>query len=240
MTDMYFTDDNESLFSQALMSSVLQRHLDYIKVEVDKIPEERFRDLSDEEVVAQLKPELGIQPLVFHKDQQEILEQGETELDSLPIPLSSREGMKVASSESEARTPTAGSLCHDSDDKKTVRKIYHRLQNEGFVPWLDEEDLLAGQKWRTEIPRVVRRSDAVVVCLSPRAVDKSGFVQKEIRVALDAFDEKPEGSIYLLPVQLEECRIPERLADFHTIGLTGESGFTKLLKALRAREKQLE
>ena len=106
--------------------------------------------------------------------------------------------------------------------------------------WLDEEDLLAGQQWRSEIPKAVRRSDAVLVCLSQRAVDKSGFVQKEITVALDALDEKPEGSIYLLPVKLEECRIPERLAGIHAISLEAEAGFARLLKALRARAEQLK
>lgn len=71
-------------------------------------------------------------------------------------------------------------LCYSSADKPTVRTLYHRLRNDRFRPWLDEEDLLGGQKWRDEIPKVLRTSDAVIVCLSHSCVTKSGFVQREI------------------------------------------------------------
>lgn len=39
-------------------------------------------------------------------------------------------------------------LCHTAADKPAVRDLYHRLRADGFEPWLDEEDLLPGQKWQ--------------------------------------------------------------------------------------------
>src|SRR5437879_6382848 len=86
-------------------------------------------------------------------------------------------------------------LCHSSDDKNLVRKIYRRLRLDGVDPWLDEEKLVAGQEWAEEISRAVRKSDVVIVCLSHNSVTKEGFVQKEIKHALDAAQEKPEGTI---------------------------------------------
>jgi len=65
-------------------------------------------------------------------------------------------------------------LCHASGDKPAVRELYHRLRAAGFDPWLDEENLLPGQDWQLEIPQAVRSSDAVIVCLSTRAVTKRG------------------------------------------------------------------
>ena len=88
-------------------------------------------------------------------------------------------------------------LCHASGDKPAVRELYHRLRAAGFDPWLDEENLLPGQDWQLEIPQAVRSSDAAIVCLSTRAVTKRGYVQKEIRYALDVADEQPEGAIFL-------------------------------------------
>ena len=42
-------------------------------------------------------------------------------------------------------------LCHASEDKPQVREVYRHLQEEGFQPWLDEEDLVnARQKRRAE------------------------------------------------------------------------------------------
>jgi hypothetical protein len=74
--------------------------------------------------------------------------------------------------------------------------------SDGFQPWLDEEDLLPGQEWAREIARAVRTCDVIIVCLSRTSVTKEGFVQKEIRQALDIADEKPEGTIFVIPVSL--------------------------------------
>ncbi len=102
-------------------------------------------------------------------------------------------------------------LCHASDDKPVVRELYERLQSEGFDPWLDEENLFPGQDWKYEISRAVRNSDVVLVCLSENSVSKTGYVQREIKVALDVADEQPEGAIFIVPVKLEECDVPDRL-----------------------------
>ncbi|NUM69130.1 toll/interleukin-1 receptor domain-containing protein, partial [candidate division KSB1 bacterium] len=38
-------------------------------------------------------------------------------------------------------------LCHASEDKPKVVEVYRFLQQQGFKPWLDKEDLLPGQRW---------------------------------------------------------------------------------------------
>jgi hypothetical protein len=57
-------------------------------------------------------------------------------------------------------------LCHSSRDKPAVRSLNKRLLEDGFQPWLEEEELLPGQEWEMEIPKAVRESDVVIVCLS--------------------------------------------------------------------------
>jgi anti-sigma B factor antagonist len=100
---------------------------------------------------------------------------------------------------------------------------------------LDEEDLLPGQKWEDEIPAAVRNSDVVLVCLSNESINKSGYVQKEIKDALDVADRQPEGTIFLIPAKLEECRIPDRLRHLQWVNVFEEKGFRLLLRALTAR-----
>ncbi|HEY2913780.1 MAG TPA: toll/interleukin-1 receptor domain-containing protein [Candidatus Angelobacter sp.] len=131
-------------------------------------------------------------------------------------------------------------LCHTNRDKPEVRKIYRRLQDEGVQPWLDEEDLLPGQRWQEVIPIEVRSADAIIVCLSQHSISKEGYVQKEIALALDIVDEKPEGTIYLIPVRLEACTIPQRLAGWQYLDLfKGEASFEKLLQSLQKRARDL-
>jgi toxoflavin biosynthesis protein ToxD len=114
-------------------------------------------------------------------------------------------------SESTSR-PLRVFLCHSSNDKPTVRELYRRLSAESWMDiWLDEEKLLPGQDWDYEIERALDNSDAVIVTLSTGSVSKEGYVQKELRFALDIALEKPEGTVFILPVRLDDCERPRRL-----------------------------
>jgi formylglycine-generating enzyme required for sulfatase activity len=128
-------------------------------------------------------------------------------------------------------------LCHSADDKPAIRQLYTKLRQELYQPWLDEADLIPGQDWAMEIARAVRASDVVVVCLSLTSITKEGFVQKEIKQALDVADEKPEGTIFVVPLRLEDCEVPERLRRWHWVNLFDSDGYEKLLRALRKREQ---
>ncbi len=129
-------------------------------------------------------------------------------------------------------------LCHASSDKGRVRPLYNRLRADGFDPWLDEEDLVPGQDWARQIPRAVRAADVVLVCLSKQSVTKAGFVQREIRVALDVAEERPEDTIYIIPARLEECDVPERLRQWQWVDLFVERGYERLMRALQFVSRQ--
>lgn len=130
-------------------------------------------------------------------------------------------------------------LCHASDDKPAVRELYQRLRHEGMAPWLDEEDLLPGQNWGEEIPKAVRASNIVIVCLSHNAITKTGYVQKEIRYALDVADEQPQGATFVIPLRLEQCQVPERLAHWHWVDLFEGHGYERLVRALTVQAHTL-
>jgi hypothetical protein len=131
-------------------------------------------------------------------------------------------------------------LCHASQDKETTKKLYDRLRSGRIDPWFDKEKLLAGQDWELEIKKAVRESDVVLVCLSKASTTKEGFVQKEIRMVLDVADEKPEGTIFVIPVILEECNVPERLRKWHWVNYAEREGFDRLMAALHKRAESLK
>lgn len=127
-------------------------------------------------------------------------------------------------------------LCHASSDKENVRRIYKWLKTEGFNPWLDEEDLRPGQDWDFEIRKAVKKSAIVLVCLSASSVGKTGYVQREIKLALDTADEQPEGTIFIIPGRLEDCELPERLKKYHRSDLFKESDCRKLVETLKTEK----
>ncbi len=131
-------------------------------------------------------------------------------------------------------------LCHASNDKDKVHPLYMYLMRRGVDAWLDTEKLLPGQNWRVEIPKAIEASDAIIICLSKKSVDKEGYVQKEIKFALDRASEMPEDRIFLIPARLEACEIPSSLSDYQWVDLFDKpEGFDKLLQALNTRAKQL-
>src|SRR5512141_591653 len=131
-------------------------------------------------------------------------------------------------------------LCHAHDDKSKARELYRYLKRRGLQPWLDAEDLLPGQNWQVEIPKALETSDAIIICLSKGSVDKEGYVQKEIKFALDKALEMPEGRIFLIPARLEECDVPRSLSSYHWVDLFDEGGREKLMKSLKVQAVQLD
>ncbi len=126
-------------------------------------------------------------------------------------------------------------LCHASEDKSAARKLYNRLKKDGIDAWLDEQELLPGQDWQLEISKAVKASDAIIVFLSSQSVRKAGFVQKEIKLALDVAKEKPEGTIYFIPARLDDCLVPDSLQNYQWVNLFDNKGYERLLKALKTR-----
>jgi hypothetical protein len=130
-------------------------------------------------------------------------------------------------------------LCHSSRDKPQVRELYRRLKAEGFEVWLDEVNILPGMKWKEEIAAAMRRSSVIIICLSQGAVSKAGYVQREIKMALDLLDEQPERSTFVIPVRFEECEVPERLRDIHYVDLSADGAYDRLIMSLRQRAREV-
>jgi len=136
-------------------------------------------------------------------------------------------------------------LCHSSEDKAAIRILYKELINNGIDAWLDEENLLPGQDWQIEIPAAVRSSDAIIVFLSKKSITKEGYIQKEINFALNIAEEKPDGTIFIIPSRLEECDVPSRLSKWQYVdlffenGMFSSKGYEMLIKALRIRSIQI-
>lgn len=130
-------------------------------------------------------------------------------------------------------------LCHASQDKPVVRELYQRLLAEGWIdPWLDEEKLLPGQDWDLAIEKAVETSDAVLVFVSLNSVSKEGYIQKELRFALDVALEKPEEVIYIIPLRLDESLVPRRLSRWQWVDLYRDRGYEWLIRGLELRAKE--
>ena len=130
-------------------------------------------------------------------------------------------------------------ISYASEDRSKVIKLYESLRKDGFSPWLDVQELLPGQRWDDEISIALENSDIVLVCLSENAVTKEGYVQKEIKKALDKALEMPEGNVFLIPTRLDDCKVPRNMQQYQWVDLFEEGGYLKLVKSLQLRVEQI-
>ena len=129
-------------------------------------------------------------------------------------------------------------IAYAREDRAEARKLYRALKNHGLEPWMDEQKLLPGQNWPRAIERAMEVSDYVVICFSRRSVGKRGFFQSEIRYALDVASCVPLDEIFLVPVRLSECQIPQQIArktQYIDLFPDWEAGFQALITVMTKR-----
>ena len=110
-------------------------------------------------------------------------------------------------------------LAHAHEDKEAVLELYDSLKKAGYKPWLDKKDLIPGQNWRSVIPKAIKDSHFFIACLSNRSIAKRGYIHKEFRIALNQLASLPPGSIYFIPLRLDECEIPDLRQDEYGLNL---------------------
>ena len=142
-----------------------------------------------------------------------------------------RAEMDLRQSEIDESSPTIF-MSYAKEDANAVEQIYERLETKGLKPWMDLKKIEGGQEWARVINSALRHSDFVVVFLSSRTVNKRGFIQREIRSALDLFKELPPGSVFVIPARLENCQVPDELQKYHYVNLFEEDGFERLVRAI--------
>ena len=129
-------------------------------------------------------------------------------------------------------------ISYARSDQAKAYELYKRLTSDGADAWIDKESLLPGQDWGLEIRKAISQADAVIVCLSKK-FNKSGFRQKEVRLALETALEKPEGEIFIIPVRLEKCDNLESLTKWNWVDLFEDTGYKNLLRALSQRANKI-
>jgi hypothetical protein len=134
------------------------------------------------------------------------------------------------------------SYCHDN--KAEVTQLHAELIAAGEAVWWDE-DLVPGQDWKQEIRKAMKESYAVVLCLSKDlAMRIESGVYPEVSDAIGFYRKQAPGSIFLIPIRLSDCEIPDiEIDDTRTLDRLQSTdlfptakrtaGLQKLLTALR-------
>ena len=102
-------------------------------------------------------------------------------------------------------------IAYAKEDSDVVERLYSTLDAYGLQPWMDTRRLLPGQNWPRAIESAIENSDFFVACFSQASVDKKGGFQAEIRYALDCARHMPLDEMFIVPIRLNECRVPRSI-----------------------------
>ena len=85
--------------------------------------------------------------------------------------------------------------------------------------------------------RAILNTDVVLVCLSQKFNEQRGYRHEELEFALEKASLLEAGEIFIIPVRLEKCDMPESLSHLHRVDLFDATGFKKLIRALKKLEE---
>jgi hypothetical protein len=139
----------------------------------------------------------------------EALENGRAvEIDGLGTFLPGREqGFRFI-----AQTKPRVFIAYVEEDLASVERLYGIFEQRGLRPWLDKKKLMPGQNWPRAIETAIETSDFFVACFSGRSTTKRGSFHSELRYALTCAAQIPLDEIFLVPVRLEDCLVPNRIS----------------------------
>ena len=115
-------------------------------------------------------------------------------------------------------------------NKEFALELALELRNSGFDIWLDQLDIPTGSRWDDEVEKALEECEIFMVILTP-ASSTSDNVKDEIGYAIDAGKR-------ILPILLENAKVPLRLTRFNYVDFTkksyeeGVEGAKQLLRRL--------
>lgn len=129
-------------------------------------------------------------------------------------------------------------ISYAREDIKFAQSLHRYLLQHDCNPWVDYINLQGGIEWSEEVTEAISKSDVFISCFSNSSVTKRGFVQKELNLALDISETIPEGNVYIIPLQIDDCQIPKKLSKYHVIRCA-EANLNKLMITLCCQAKRL-
>jgi hypothetical protein len=143
-------------------------------------------------------------------------------------------------------------ISYSHADKAFARRLYDALQGRGIRCWLDEHELLPGQKVHDEIDRGIRLWDKVLLCCSKASLS-SWWVDHAVEKERRLHGERGGHVLALIPLNLDghlfagewksgwahdvKGRLAADFTGWDADNAKFEEQFERVVKALKAGER---
>jgi hypothetical protein len=116
-------------------------------------------------------------------------------------------------------------LSYAKEDSERASKIFSLVNRIDRPIFYDKDALIPGMDWELEIEEKLRKCILILILCSKNSINKEGFIQREIRLALKRSENMPDGRIFIIPIRFDNIDIPHKLAKYQWIEILGESDY---------------
>lgn len=131
-------------------------------------------------------------------------------------------------------------ISYAKEDSTIACKVYNDLKNKNtnILPWIDSENIFPGENWKTVIHNAIKNTDFFLALISSNSITKRGFVQNELKLAMEVLDDLPSNHIFIIPVRVEDIVInDEKLYYLQWVDIFSsyDEGLNKIISVLNKK-----
>ena len=123
-------------------------------------------------------------------------------------------------------------LSYPSEHIKDAHKVKNFVRSIGVECWFDKDVLVAGEDWDRARAQGLRDADVVLILCAEQTTGRNGVYQREINEALKFLNDRRLGTIYLVPLRLEDKPLPSELSRFQYVDFFDAAWRRKLAQSL--------
>ncbi|MFD2078722.1 TIR domain-containing protein [Actinopolymorpha cephalotaxi] len=97
------------------------------------------------------------------------------------------------------------------EDVDRMQDIVSALKAADIPVWTDKMKLSPGEDWKLTIRKAIQRNALAFLAVfssSSQARDQS-YQHEELLLAVEQFRQHPPGRVWLIPVRLDDCKLPD-------------------------------
>ena len=129
-------------------------------------------------------------------------------------------------------------LGYPSERETEARTVFDFLESFGLEVWFDKESVLPGEEWRSAREKAQAIADLIVHVISPEVLVRPGEVQRELKRTLDLAEDRPFGTIYLIPVLVAGATVPVEIAKYQYVEFERSDWKYRVAKSISRKYEQ--